>query len=104
GIAERGGEGLRLAQHREDTPQVARRLERRAQGKAQVDGLFTRVAMVWEMREDTECLLEVLHSLAVGRPHHSLLPRLSAVHQGLVPHFTPQGMMRQALDLLSQAV
>src|SRR5262249_54764642 len=66
GIVERGGEGLRLVQHREDTPQVARRLERRAQGKAQIDGLFTHVAMVWEMREDTECLFEGSHSLAVG--------------------------------------
>ena len=37
--------------------------------------------------------------LAVGRPRHSLLPRLPAVCQGLVPHLAPQGMVGQAFDL-----
>ena len=52
------------------------------------------------MREDTERLLEAPHGLTVGRPRHSLLPRLPAVRQGLVPHLAPQGMVRQPFDLL----
>ena len=57
-----------------------------------------------QMREGTERLLEVPHGLAVGRPRHGLLPRLPAVRQGLVPHLAPQGMVRQAFDLLGHPV
>ena len=56
------------------------------------------------MREGTERLLEVPHGLAVGRPRQGLLPRLPAVRQGLVPHLAPQGMVRQAFDLLGHPV
>ena len=51
-----------------------------------------------------ERLLEGPHGLAVGRPRHGLLPRLPAVHQGLVPHLPPQSMVSQALDLLGHAL
>ena len=53
-----------------------------------------------QMREGTERLLEGPHGLAVGRPRHGLLPGLSAVRQGLVPHFPPQGMVGQPFHLL----
>ena len=79
-------------------------MERRAQGEPEIDGLLARVALLWQMREGTERLLEVPHSLAVGRPRHGLLPGLPAVCQGLVPHLAPQGMVGQAFDLLGQAV
>src|SRR5712691_2471055 len=36
---------------------------------------------------------------AVRRSHQGLLPRMSVVHQRLVPHFAPQGVERQAFDL-----
>ena len=52
------------------------------------------------MGEGAERLLEILHSLAVGRPHQGLVPRLPTVRQGLVPHLAPQGMVRQAFDLV----
>src|SRR4029453_15460931 len=51
------------------------------------------------MWEDTERLLEAPHGLAVCRPRHGLLSRLSAVRQGLVPHLPPQGMMGAAFHL-----
>ena len=51
-----------------------------------------------------ERLLEVRHCLAMGRARHGLVSRLPAVHQGLVPHLAPQGMVRQAFDLLCQPV
>ena len=56
------------------------------------------------MREGCQGLLEVSHGLAVGRARQSLLPRLPAVRQGLVPHLAPQGMMRQPVDLLGYPV
>ena len=40
----------------------------------------------------------------VSRLRQGLLSRLSAVRQGLVPHFAPQSMVRQGLDLLGQAI
>jgi hypothetical protein len=56
------------------------------------------------MRQGSERLLEVPHGFTVGRPRYGLLSRLPAVCQGLVPRFTPQGVVRQALNLLGQAV
>ena len=99
-VVESLREGLGLAQRRQDTPEVARRQERRAQGEPEIDGLLARGALLWQMREGAERLLEVPHGLAVGRPPHGLLPRLPAVRQGLVPHLAPQGMVGQAFDLV----
>ena len=45
------GEGLGLAQLRQDAPKVARRQERRAQGEPEIDGLLARVARLRQMRE-----------------------------------------------------
>jgi hypothetical protein len=103
-VVEGCGEGCGLVQICQDTPSVARRPERHAQGEPEIDGLLARVALLWQMREGTERLFEGPHGLAVSRPRQGLLPRLPAVHQGLVPHFAPQGMVGQAFDLLGHAV
>src|SRR5437764_15350129 len=65
-VVEGRRESLGLAQTRQDTPKVARRLERRTQGEAEIDGLLARVALLRQMREGAERLLEVSHSLTVG--------------------------------------
>ena len=44
-VVEGLSEGLGLAQIRQDAPQVARRMERRAQGEPEIDGLLARVAL-----------------------------------------------------------
>ena len=75
-----------------------------AQGEPEVNGLLARVARLRQMREGTERLLEGPNGLAVGRPRHSLLPRLLAVRQSLVPYLTPQGMVCQAFALLGPPV
>ena len=49
------------------------------QGKSEIDGLLTHVALLRQMREGTERLLEIPHGITVGRPHHGLLSRLPAV-------------------------
>jgi hypothetical protein len=58
--------GLSLAQICQDTPKVAQRQERRAQGEAEIDGLFACLVRLRQMREGPEGLLEGLHSLTVG--------------------------------------
>jgi hypothetical protein len=47
-------------------PKSARRQKRRAQGESEVDGLLARVALLRQMHEGTERLLEIPHSLAMG--------------------------------------
>jgi hypothetical protein len=78
-IVEGLGKGLGLPQRREDTPKIARRKERRAQGDAEIDGLLACITRLRQMREDTERLLEGPHSLAMGRSREGLLPCLPAV-------------------------
>ena len=56
-----------------------------AQGEPEIDSLPARIAVLRQMREGTERLLEIPHSLTVDRPRHGLLPRLSAVRQRLSP-------------------
>src|SRR5438128_9048397 len=79
-------------------------MKRRAQGEPEVNGLLACVTLLRQMREGIERLLEIPHSLAIGRLRHRLFSRLPAVRQGLVPHLTPQGMRGQTFDLLSQTV
>jgi len=103
-IVEGRGEGFGLTQRRQDTLPVGRWHERREQGKVQIDGLLACVTRLRQMRQGTERLLDISHSLTIGRPCYSLLPRLSAVHQGLVPHLAPQSMVGQPFDLLGHLV
>jgi hypothetical protein len=56
------------------------------------------------MREGTERPLEIPYGLAMGRLCHSLLPGLSAIHQGLVPHLTLGKVMGQLRIMLLQPV
>src|SRR5262245_38257978 len=74
-----------------------------AQGEPEIDSLLAGVALLRQMREGTERLLEIPPGLAVGRPCQGLLSRLSAVRQGLLPHLTPYGMVGQAFDVFHQA-
>src|SRR5687767_8502412 len=92
-VVEGCRESLRLTETREDPPKISQRAERIAQGEPEINGLLVRGALLWQMREGAEGLLEGPHSLAVGRPRQGLVPRLPRVCQGLVPHLSTQGMM-----------
>jgi len=94
-------ERLRFPQMRQDTCRVTQRKQRIAQGQPEIKGLLAPVARLWQMRQGTERLLEARYGLAMGRPCHGLLSRLPAIDQRLSPHFTPEGMMRQAFDLFN---
>src|SRR3989442_596332 len=103
-VVEGRSEGFGLAQIGQDTPKIAGRTERRAQGESEIDGLRARVTLVWQMPEGTERLLEISHGLAVGRPRHGLLPRLPAVVESLIPHLALGEVVRQFRVMLLQAV
>src|SRR5262249_9269525 len=68
--------------------------------EAELDGQPPGVAVLWQVREGLEGLLEggcrlTERGMVVG-PGTGLL----AVADGLVPYLAAQGMMRQAIDLL----
>ena len=99
-IVERPGQGLGLAQQGEAPPMLSQRAQRASQREAEIDGQPPGVAVLGQVREGLEGLLEGGHRLtergAVVGPGAGLL----AVGHGLVPHLAPQGMVRQAVDLL----
>jgi hypothetical protein len=103
-VVEGCGQGLGLAQIGHNASHEASRVERCTQGEPEIDGLLSRVASCWQIREGAKRLLEVAHGLAVGRPRQGFLAGLATVQQGFVPYLAPPGVVRQAFDLLSQAV
>jgi hypothetical protein len=67
-VVEGPRERFGITQSCKHAPIVAERAERRVQGESEINGLLTCIARVWQMCEGTEGMLEILHSLAVGRP------------------------------------
>jgi len=74
------------------------------QREAEIDGQRPGLTGLGQVREDLESLLEGGHRLAkrgvVAGPGAGRL----VVGAGLVPHLAPQGMVRQAFDLLGHPV
>ena len=103
-VVQSAGQGLGLAQRREDAAQrcpVGTSAERKASRRSMACSL--RIARLRQMWQSLEGLLEGLPPPRGARRVIGLLPRLPAVHQGLVPDLTPLGMVRQAFDLLGRA-
>jgi hypothetical protein len=65
-VIEGRREGLGLTQIHQNTPKIAERIERRAQRKPEVDGLYAGVVLLRQRGEGTECLREVSSGLAEG--------------------------------------
>ena len=103
-VVERPGQGLGLAQQGEAPPILSQCAQRACHSEAEIDGQHPGVAVLGQVREGLEGLVEVGHRLAergaVVGPGAGLL----AVGHGLVPHLAPQGMVRQAFDLLGHPV
>ncbi len=99
-IVERPGQSLGLAQQGEVPPILSQDDERASQREAELEGQPPGVAVLGQVREGLEGLLEGGHRLAergaVVGPGAGLL----AVGHGLVPHLASQGMVRQAFDLV----
>ena len=56
------------------------------------------------MRQGFERLFEARHGFPIGRAVGGLCPGLTEIGGGFVKDFTPEGMVRQAIDMLSQSV
>src|SRR5262249_22170112 len=95
---------LGLAQRGEYPSPVSETPKRKIQGKAQIDGLFTYGLTLGQMLQRLQRLLKGGYGLVMGRPCHRLLPRLLAVSDGLAPYLAPQGVVRQAFDILGYSV
>ena len=70
------------------------------QSEAEIDGPHPRCRVLGQVREGLKRLLEGGHGLAERRAVDGPGAGLLAVGQGLLPDLTPQGMVRQAFDLL----
>ena len=70
------------------------------QREAEIEGQLPGVAVLWQVREGLEGLIKGGDRLAEGGAVVGPGARLLAVGDGLVPHLAPQGMVRQAFDLL----
>jgi hypothetical protein len=104
GSPERFGEGLGLAEVVQQLLDLTEVVERDLKVKPEVDGLLARLGALGQMRQDTDCLLETTHGLPAGGLRHGLRGGLAEVGHGLRPHLAPQGMLRQPLDMLAQAI
>src|SRR5262245_21226851 len=103
-VVESHREGFRLTQSRQAPRILTERAEGRAQGKSQIDSLLTCGACLWQMRQGTECLLKIPTGLAMRRTRHGLFPRLLTVGQSLIPHLTPESVVREPFGLLYHLV
>jgi hypothetical protein len=97
------GECCGLAEEVEAPSGLPKCKERRVKIDAEIDALREEVTLHGETLGSEECLLKTGHGLPKGWPRHGLLPRLSAVCQGLVPHLAPQSMVGQPFDLVRSA-
>src|SRR5262245_61321279 len=75
-----------------------------AQPKTDINGLLMARATFRELLHGPQRLLEAHHRLPTGRARHRLVTRLAQVDDGLVPHLTPQGMVRQPFHLVGEPV
>ena len=99
-VVERPGQGLGLAQQGQAPPILSHCAQRDSQSEAEIDGQHPGVAVLGQVREGLEGLLEGGHRLAERGAVAGPGPGLLAVGDGLGPHLPPQGMVRQAFDLL----
>ena len=82
---------------------LSQRGQRASQSEAEIDGQHAGIGVVRQVREGLEGLLEGGHRLADRAARPGSGTGLLAVGDGFVPHLAPQGMVRQAFDLLGAA-
>src|SRR5436190_16282095 len=85
-IAQSLGELFGFSHVRKELSQFSNWNQRRAQVKAQVDGLLAHFTTLGEMGEGLQRLLKVRHRLPIGRTCQRLGPRLPTVEEHLLPH------------------
>ena len=78
--------------------------QRAIQSETEFEGQPPGVAVLGQVRQGLESLLEGGHRFAEGGAVVSPGAGLLAVGDGLVPHLAPHGMVRQAVDLLGHSL
>ena len=79
-------------------------VQRDTYSKAEIDGQPPGVAVLGQVRQGLEGLVEEDYRLAEGGAAVGPGPGLLTVRDDLVPHLAPQGMLRQEFDLLGYSV
>src|SRR5206468_3302534 len=69
-----------------------------------IDPLLDCFATLAKVRQGSESLFEARHGFRIGRAVGGLGPGLTEICDGLVPNFAAEGMVGQAVDVLSQPV
>src|SRR2546425_5127135 len=101
-IADPLGEHLGLAKVVEDSRELSEGSERIAKVQPEIKPELHGFAILGEMREGSERLLEARDRFPVSRACGSLRPGLTKVGDSLVPDLAPEGMVGEAIDLLGQ--
>jgi hypothetical protein len=96
------GQGRGLAQQGAISPIFSLCLQRACQCEADLDGQYPGVTVLGQVREGLQGLLEGGHLLAKRSVAVGYGAGLLVVSHSLVPHLAPQGMVRQAFDMLGQ--
>jgi hypothetical protein len=78
--------------------------QRVCQREPELDGQHPGVAVLGQVQEGLEGLLEGGHGLAEGGAVVGPGTSLPAVGHGLLPHLTPQSMVGEPLDLFAELV
>src|SRR5712691_10607581 len=81
------------------SPMLSQYVQRDTYSTAEIDGQPPGVAVLGQVREGLEGLVEEDYRLAEGGAAVGLGPSLLTVRDDLVPHLAPHGMVRQAFDL-----
>ena len=95
---------LSFTQEVEGLLDSAERGEHRTQVQPEVDGLCQRGAIVREMAQRGQGLLQIGHGLLVCRALGGLDTRLTAVGHRLVPDLTPERVMGQPFHVVGHTV
>jgi hypothetical protein len=103
-VVERPGQDLGLAQQGEAPPILSQLGQRAIHSEAEFDGQHPGVAVLGQVIESLEGLLEGGQRLAECGAVPGPVASLLAADHGLAPHLPPQGMVRQAFDLLGHPV
>ena len=90
--------------HSRSSIRLAERKERRPKLQANVDGLLGPLAATRHVLEGVQRLLELLGGLAIRGAAVGLGARLAQVPHGLLPRLAADGVVREPLDLLGQAL
>jgi hypothetical protein len=103
-VAELGRQLLGVAKMTKLRVRLSQGVERDARLEVKVDLLLQSLRGLRQMRGYGQRFLERRRGRTIGRPTERLGARLTEVGDRLLPHLAPDGVVREPLDLLAQAI